>query len=61
VPTDAEWKQLEMHLGMSQSEVDSTWYRGTGIVKSSMKERRDENIRAGFPPPSGYELQRSER
>ncbi len=29
VPTDEEWKQLEMHLGMSQSEADDTGYRGT--------------------------------
>jgi len=28
VPTDAEWKALEMHLGMSQLSVDSVWYRG---------------------------------
>ena len=29
VPTDAEWKQLEMSLGMSQSEADDTGWRGT--------------------------------
>ena len=29
VPTDDEIKQLEMHLGMSQSEADDTGYRGT--------------------------------
>jgi uncharacterized protein (TIGR02145 family) len=29
VPTDAEWKALEMHLGMSQSEADDTGTRGT--------------------------------
>ncbi|QGY43853.1 hypothetical protein GM418_09345 [Maribellus comscasis] len=29
VPTDDEWKQLEMFLGMSQSEADDTGYRGT--------------------------------
>ena len=29
LPTDAEWKQLEMHLGMSQSEADDTGWRGT--------------------------------
>jgi len=29
VPTDAEWKELEMALGMSQSEADDTSYRGT--------------------------------
>lgn len=29
VPSDEEWKQLEMYLGMSQSEADGTGYRGT--------------------------------
>ena len=29
IPTDEEWKELEMSLGMSQSQVDSLGYRGT--------------------------------
>ncbi|MBN1211441.1 MAG: fibrobacter succinogenes major paralogous domain-containing protein [candidate division Zixibacteria bacterium] len=29
VPTDDEWKQLEMFLGMSQAEADDTDWRGT--------------------------------
>ena len=29
LPTDAEWKTLEMHLGMSQAEADGTDWRGT--------------------------------
>ena len=29
IPTDDEWKELEMYLGMSQSEADDTGYRGT--------------------------------
>jgi len=29
IPTDAEWKYLEMHLGMSYSEADDTGGRGT--------------------------------
>lgn len=29
LPSDAEWKQLEMYLGMSQSEADKTGHRGT--------------------------------
>lgn len=29
IPTDAEWKTLEMYLGMSKSEADQTGYRGT--------------------------------
>lgn len=30
LPTDAEWKQLEMFLGMSQAETDKTDSRGIG-------------------------------
>jgi len=29
VPTDAEWKELEMALGMSQNDADDISYRGT--------------------------------
>ena len=29
IPTDEEWKVLEMYLGMSQNEADDTGYRGT--------------------------------
>ncbi len=29
IPSDAEWKELEMYLGMSQTEADDTGYRGT--------------------------------
>ena len=29
LPSDAEWKQMEMYLGMSQSEADSDGWRGT--------------------------------
>lgn len=29
VPTDEEWKELEMYLGMSRSEADGTAWRGT--------------------------------
>lgn len=29
VPTDDEWKELEMYLGMSESEADNTGWRGT--------------------------------
>ena len=29
LPTDVEWKELEMELGMTQSQADSTGWRGT--------------------------------
>jgi len=38
VPTDNEWKQLEMYLGMSQAEADAINWRGTdegGKLKES--------------------------
>jgi uncharacterized protein (TIGR02145 family) len=29
LPSDEEWKEMEMYLGMSQSEADNSSYRGT--------------------------------
>ena len=29
IPTDNEWKELEMYLGMTQAEADETGWRGT--------------------------------
>ena len=29
LPTDDEWKTLEMHLGMTQAQADATGFRGT--------------------------------
>lgn len=29
IPTDAEWKQMETYLGMSQGDADATGWRGT--------------------------------
>ncbi len=29
LPTDAEWKTMEMYLGMTQAQADTTGYRGT--------------------------------
>ncbi|MCP4312967.1 MAG: PKD domain-containing protein [Bacteroidetes bacterium] len=37
LPSDAEWKGLEMYLGMSQSEADDTGYRGN-IAGGKLKE-----------------------
>ena len=56
VPTDDEWKELEMYLGMSQSEVDGTGYRGTDEgkkLKSSIAWNGiDEVAFSGLP--GGY-------
>jgi uncharacterized protein (TIGR02145 family) len=42
VPTDEEWKELEMFLGMSQSEANGTGWRGTdegGKLKETSRRR----------------------
>jgi len=31
LPSDKEWKELEMYLGMTQQQVDSSGYRGEGF------------------------------
>ena len=41
IPSDDEWKDLEMELGMSQAEADATGWRGTnegGKLKSTCME-----------------------
>ena len=38
LPSDAEWKEMEMSLGMSQEEVNNEFYRGTnegGMLKDT--------------------------
>jgi len=42
VPSDEEWKTLEMYLGMSQSDADDSGRRGTG-VGGKMKEAGTEH------------------
>ena len=39
VPSDDDWKELEMHLGMSQAEADGTGWRGTDEGRK-LKSRR---------------------
>jgi uncharacterized protein (TIGR02145 family) len=38
MPTDAEWKQLELYLGMSQSDVDKEAWRASGGVGNKIRE-----------------------
>ena len=38
LPTDAEWKTMEMELGMSQTEADAVDWRGTHNEGEKMKE-----------------------
>ncbi len=39
IPSDDEWKTLEMHLGMPQSDADATGWRLGGLVGGQLKER----------------------
>jgi uncharacterized protein (TIGR02145 family) len=38
VPSDDEWKTMEMHLGMSASDANSTGSRSSGSVGEKLKE-----------------------
>ena len=60
LPSDSEWKELEMYLGMSQSDVNSTGLRGTNEgskLKSTSGWNYDGNgtNESGFSAlPGGY-------
>jgi uncharacterized protein (TIGR02145 family) len=62
VPTDDEWKQLEIYLGMSQAQADGTSLRGTdegGKLKDTTVHWASPNVGAtnesGFSGlPGGY-------
>ena len=62
IPTDEEWKQLEMYLGMSQTEVDNTGHNRTRVghmLKSTNGWNYNENgtNSSGFTAlPGGYRL-----
>ena len=60
LPSDAEWKELETHLGMKQSDADDWEWRGTdegSQLKSTSGWNSDSNgtNESGFTAlPSGY-------
>ncbi|MCK4346313.1 MAG: hypothetical protein KAX05_13600 [Bacteroidales bacterium] len=50
LPTDSEWKELEIYLGMTQVQADNTGWRGTdqGIQLSIDGNSRFEALLAGY-------------
>ncbi len=62
LPSDTEWKQLEMALGMSQSEADGEGYRGTDEgsklkATSGWEESGHGTNSSGFSAlPAGFRL-----
>ena len=38
VPTDEEWKKLEIYLGMDKQEANAEYWRGHGIIDGKIKE-----------------------
>lgn len=60
VPTDADWKELEMYLGMSQSETDAIQWRGSDEgsklkAKSGWYSSGNGTNESGFTAlPGGY-------
>jgi uncharacterized protein (TIGR02145 family) len=57
LPTDAEWKTLEMELGMSETDVELTGYRGTDQA-TKLLEGGSSGFNAKYSgiynPSSGY-------
>jgi uncharacterized protein (TIGR02145 family) len=49
VATDAEWKEMEMHLGMTQSQADAIMQRG-GLMGIKLKSIGN----GGFPSSKSY-------
>ncbi len=54
VPTDAEFKTLEMYLGMTQEQADETTWRGTDQGSQMKNIHRMENRRKGSTNTSGF-------
>lgn len=57
IPSDDEWKKLEMHLGMTQSEADmeNTWRgKGVGTKLGPGGTSGYEALYAGRRSPDGY-------
>jgi uncharacterized protein (TIGR02145 family) len=69
VPSDEEWKELEIHLGITESEINIIGYRGTnqgGILKEEgylhweSPNSGATNARGFTALPGGYRYQNSE-
>lgn len=53
LPSDDEWKTLEMELGMSQSEVEKIVWRGTDEAKE-LKSTSDWSLNVNVTNSSGF-------
>jgi uncharacterized protein (TIGR02145 family) len=53
VPTDNDWKTMEMYLGMSQSEADATGWRGTDQGKQIKDVSMNGSNTSGFTAIAG--------
>jgi len=53
IPSDDEWKELEMYLGMSQTTADSTSFRGTS-EGASLKDTTGWNMNEKANNLSGF-------
>ncbi len=57
VPSDEEWKELEMYLGMTQAMADSAMWRGNGEVLKIKDAVMDGNNSTGFSAlPGGWRV-----
>jgi len=54
LPADGEWKVLETHLGMSQSDADRVGYRGPGSVSKALKSATGWNENGNGDNSSGF-------
>lgn len=63
IPTDAEWKTLEIYLGMSQSAADSAGWRLSGLIGPKLKSMTGWAVNNGTNSsglnvlPAGYRLE----
>ncbi|SMG46880.1 major paralogous domain-containing protein [Marivirga sericea] len=48
LPSDKEWKELERHLGIADSDIDSKTWRGKSNEANRLKEKGDTGLKVTF-------------